>query len=63
MSTGIAPEDLATTVRVLNQLHELPDDHPDLQVARGNLANTRYALGDLPGALALDEKAFAVRAH
>ena len=29
----------------------LPDDHPDLQAARGNLALTKQALGDLPGAL------------
>ncbi len=45
------------------QLHrqaKLPDDHPDLQVARCNLANTKYALGDLPGALALQEKEFAL---
>ena len=26
---GIDPEDLATTVRVLEQLHQLPGDHPD----------------------------------
>ncbi len=26
---GIDPEDLATTVRVLQQLHQLPGDHPD----------------------------------
>ena len=27
---AIDPDDLATTVRVLNQLHELPEDHPDI---------------------------------
>ena len=28
-STGIDPDDLATTLRVLEQLHKVPDDHPD----------------------------------
>ncbi|MFO1031185.1 MAG: CHAT domain-containing tetratricopeptide repeat protein [Planctomycetota bacterium] len=39
----------------------LPDDHPDLQLARQSLAVTKKALGDLPGALALEEMVFAVR--
>ncbi|MFO1031186.1 MAG: CHAT domain-containing tetratricopeptide repeat protein [Planctomycetota bacterium] len=38
----------------------LPDEHPDLQAARGNLALTKKALGDLPAALALEEQVFAV---
>ena len=38
----------------------LPDDHPNLQLARGNLAATKKALGDLAGALALQEKVLAV---
>jgi NAD(P)-dependent dehydrogenase (short-subunit alcohol dehydrogenase family) len=28
-TAGIAPDDLATTLRVLQQLHHLPGDHPD----------------------------------
>ena len=39
----------------------LPDDHPKLQWARNNLANTKKMLGDLPGALELQEKVLAVR--
>ncbi|MCU0865600.1 MAG: CHAT domain-containing protein, partial [Planctomycetes bacterium] len=39
----------------------LPDTHPDLQAARHNLANTKFDLGDLPGALALRERVLAVR--
>ncbi|MFQ5505365.1 MAG: CHAT domain-containing protein, partial [Planctomycetota bacterium] len=35
----------------------LPDDHPDLQKARQGLAITKRALGDLKGALALQQKA------
>ena len=27
---GIDPDDLATTLRVLDRLHELPADHPDI---------------------------------
>lgn len=38
----------------------LPDDHPDLQRARENLAMTTNAIGDLRAALALQEKALAV---
>jgi CHAT domain-containing protein/tetratricopeptide (TPR) repeat protein len=41
----------------------LPDDHPDLQWARGNLANILEALGDLAGARALKEKVFEVRSR
>ncbi len=39
----------------------LPAEHPDLQIARGNLANTKYAMGDSAGALALREKVLAVQ--
>ncbi len=38
----------------------LPEDHPDLQAARLNLALTIRALGDLHGARALEEQALAV---
>ena len=38
----------------------LPDDHPNLQTARGSLAAIKYQLGDLGGARALQEKAVAV---
>ena len=31
---GIDPEDLAVTVRVLQQLHHLPDDHPDIRTVK-----------------------------
>ena len=41
----------------------LPDDHPDLQAARGNLAVTIEALGDLAGARALEEKVLEVRSR
>ena len=39
----------------------LPDDHPDLQWVRSNLALTKKALGDLHGALELQEQVYAVR--
>jgi hypothetical protein len=38
----------------------LPDEHPDLQDARQNLAITKMQLGDLSGANALFEKVYAV---
>ncbi|MFN0007656.1 MAG: tetratricopeptide repeat protein [Planctomycetota bacterium] len=38
----------------------LPEDHPELQRARGRLAGTLYSLGDLPGARALFEKVLEV---
>jgi tetratricopeptide (TPR) repeat protein len=41
----------------------LPDDHPELQRARTNLAATLHALGDLPGARSLDEKVLAIRSR
>jgi len=41
----------------------LPDEHPDLQTARQNLAATKRLLGDLPGALALQEQVLAVRSR
>ena len=37
----------------------LPDEHPDLQTARGNLAMTKYARGDLAGASAVARSAVA----
>ncbi len=33
-SAGIDPADLATTLRVLGQLHHLPSDHPDLTAVK-----------------------------
>jgi len=41
----------------------LPDDHPEVQRARGNLAATLYASGDLDGAQVLFEKALEVFAQ
>ncbi len=38
----------------------LPEEHSNLQAARGNLALTMYAVGDLRGARALFEQALAV---
>jgi hypothetical protein len=42
------------------RLKTLPDEHPDLQSARANLAATKLALGDLTGANALFEKVHAI---
>ncbi len=39
----------------------LPEDHLDLQLARGNLASTLAALGDLAGARLLEEQALESR--
>ncbi|MEW6746900.1 MAG: CHAT domain-containing tetratricopeptide repeat protein [Planctomycetota bacterium] len=39
----------------------LPDDHPDVQKARDDLAWTLSRLGDLHGALALQQKVYEVR--
>jgi CHAT domain-containing protein/tetratricopeptide (TPR) repeat protein len=39
----------------------LADDHPDLQVARANLALSLKAVGDLPAARALEEKVLEIR--
>ncbi len=41
----------------------LPEDHPELQKARGNLAAALSDLGDLPGARALEEQVLAVRSR
>jgi hypothetical protein len=38
----------------------LPDDHPDLQAARANLAIMKNALGDLAGARVLEKKVWEV---
>ena len=39
----------------------LPDDHPDLQDIRHNLAVRKGQLGDLQGALSLREKVYEIR--
>ncbi len=39
----------------------LPEDHLDVQAARGNLAVVKRELGDLGGALALEERVLEVR--
>ncbi|MDP2772688.1 MAG: short-chain dehydrogenase, partial [Nocardioides sp.] len=44
MTSGIDPEDLETTVRVLNRLHELPDDHPDLRTVKHAASHMYKAL-------------------
>lgn len=41
---GIDPDDLATTVRVLNQLHHLPDDHPDIRTVKHAASHMYKAL-------------------
>ncbi|WP_228387648.1 MULTISPECIES: SDR family NAD(P)-dependent oxidoreductase [unclassified Nocardioides] len=41
---GIDPDDLATAVRVLNQLHELPDDHPDIRTVKHAASHMYKAL-------------------
>ncbi|MCA8943089.1 MAG: CHAT domain-containing protein [Planctomycetes bacterium] len=45
---------------VRHRAKTLPDEHPDLQRARLNVAVTKRALGDLAGALALFERVFVV---
>ena len=41
---GIDPEDLAITVRVLQQLHHLPDDHPDIRTVKHAASHMYKAL-------------------
>ncbi|SDC40805.1 SDR family NAD(P)-dependent oxidoreductase [Nocardioides lianchengensis] len=41
---GIDPADLATTVRVLRQLHELPSDHPDITTVKHAASHMYKAL-------------------
>jgi NAD(P)-dependent dehydrogenase (short-subunit alcohol dehydrogenase family) len=41
---GIDPEDLAVTVRVLQQLHHLPDDHPDIRTVKHAASHMYKAL-------------------
>jgi CHAT domain-containing protein/tetratricopeptide (TPR) repeat protein len=41
----------------------LPDDAPDLQLARENLAGALYSLGDLHGARALEENVYEIRSR
>ncbi len=42
--TGIDPRDLAVTVRVLQQLHQLPDDHPDIRTVKHAASHMYKAL-------------------
>jgi NAD(P)-dependent dehydrogenase (short-subunit alcohol dehydrogenase family) len=44
VTSGIDPDDLATTVRVLGQLHALPDDHPDLTTVKRAASHMYKAL-------------------
>ena len=41
---GIDPDDLAVTVRVLNELHRLPDDHPDIRTVKHAASHMYKAL-------------------
>ena len=41
---GIDPEDLAVTVRVLQQYHHLPDDHPDIRTVKHAASHMYKAL-------------------
>ena len=41
----------------------LPDDHPDVQKVRLNLAMAKHGLGDSEGGLALEERVFEVRSR
>ena len=41
---GIDPEDLAVTVRVLQQLHHLPDEHPDIRTVKHAASHMYKAL-------------------
>ncbi len=43
-SPGIDPADLAVTVRVLSQLHELPDDHGDIRTVKHAASHMYKAL-------------------
>ncbi|MFT5049214.1 MAG: hypothetical protein ACI8QZ_000604 [Chlamydiales bacterium] len=42
-----------------HRMRSLPEDHPELIAARGNLANSMQAMGDLSGARALNESVLA----
>ncbi len=58
--------DLPTTRGAWSKAHDfhfrtLPPDHPDLQVARFNLAATTYTLGDLEGARDLLARVYRAR--
>jgi hypothetical protein len=60
--------DLAGALALFEQVLEissrtLPEDHPDLQAARGNLAATLSMLGDLRGARALEEQVLEIRSR
>ncbi len=41
---GIDPDDLAITVKVLNELHRLPDDHPDIKTVKHAASHMYKAL-------------------
>lgn len=43
-TNGIDPADLATTVRVLNQLHQLDEDHPDIVTVKRAASHMYKAL-------------------
>ena len=43
-AAGVDPEDLATTVRVLKQLHLLPDDHADIRTVKHAASHMYKAL-------------------
>ncbi len=43
-ASGIDPEELATAVRVLQQLHHLPDDHPDIRTIKHAASHMYKAL-------------------
>ncbi|MCW2765816.1 MAG: short-chain dehydrogenase [Nocardioides sp.] len=43
-AAGVDPEELATAVRVLQQLHNLPDDHPDIRTIKHAASHMYKAL-------------------
>jgi NAD(P)-dependent dehydrogenase (short-subunit alcohol dehydrogenase family) len=43
-AAGIDPDELATAVRVLQQLHHLPDDHPDIRTIKHAASHMYKAL-------------------
>ena len=44
MLSGIDPDELAVTVRVLQQLHRLPDDHDDIRTVKHAASHMYKAL-------------------
>jgi CHAT domain-containing protein/tetratricopeptide (TPR) repeat protein len=59
----LRPDEKMRRCVLSHRTRTLPDDHPDLQSARLNLAVTIFSLGDLVGARALDEKVLEVRSR